>query len=136
MTGHDSAPMLPIVLRLRPAILALLLLPASVAVLLALTADSNVWLIAAILTGNVVLRLRQKTVLDNEGIEVTYLTKKRIPWREVAGFKATRGAGGGVTILTAAGPVRSAVPCSWWGGPPRPGQVEMLERIRLGRAAG
>lgn len=121
-------------LRLRPAILGLLLLPAVVAVVLALTASSNVWLVALILSANVVLRVRQKTVFDDEGVEVTYFSKKRIPWREVEGFQAARGSGGGTTVLTASGPVRSAVPCSWWGGPPRPDQVAMLERIRRERS--
>jgi hypothetical protein len=81
-----------------------------------------------------VVRLRQLLVLTDDHLEVTVLRTRRIPWVEVQGFDPGSAFLGGTRIQTTSGVVNSVSPCSWWGGPAREADLEVLRREARARA--
>ncbi len=81
-----------------------------------------------------VLRMRQLTVLTDEHVEVTVVRTRRIPWADIEGFEAGSGMRGGTIVHTSGGDVHAISPCSWWGGPASPSDLETLARMRASRA--
>ena len=125
---------LPLVLRAPVITHVIGLFPGLLIILLSVYGDFPVWgawLFAALLPIALVLRLRQRLVADDTGVAVTILRTREISWVDVRGFNRGSGWMGGTIVLTAAGPVRSVAPSSWWGGRPSADQVALLERIRL-----
>ena len=81
-----------------------------------------------------VLRMRQLTVLTDEHVEVTVVRTRRIPWADIEGFEAGSGMRGGTIVHTSGGDVHAISPCSWWGGPASPSDLETLARMLASRA--
>ena len=81
-----------------------------------------------------VLRMRQLTVLTDEHVEVTVVRTRRIPWADIEGFEAGSGMRGGTIVHTSGGDVHAISPCSWWGGPASPADLETLARMLASRA--
>ena len=81
-----------------------------------------------------VLRMRQLTVLTDEHVEVTVVRTRRIPWADIEGFEAGSGMRGGTIVHTSGGDVHAISPCSWWGGPASPSDLETLTRMLASRA--
>ncbi len=110
------------------------LFPGFLIIALAIFGDTpawGAWLFAVLLPIALVLRVRQRIVVDETGVEVTILKTRRIPWADVQGFGSGTGWMGGTIVWTSSGPVRSIAPCSWWGGRPSDGQLALLEAIRV-----
>jgi len=80
------------------------------------------------------LRLRQLLVLADGHLEVTVIRTRRIPWAEVQGFEPGSTFLGGTRIQTTSGVVHSISPCTWWGGPARESDIEVLRREARARA--
>ena len=136
--ASGSPTSLPLVLRLPPLTHALQLFPGLLIICLAVFGDSpmwGAWLFVVLLPIALVLRLRQRLVVDDTGVTVTILRTRRIPWADVQGFSRGSGWMGGTNVLTAAGSVRSVAPCSWWGGRPSADQIALLEDIRVRQRA-
>jgi hypothetical protein len=87
-------------------------------------------LIAAMLA-TLPLRLRLSMKLDHSGVTVTRLAKRHIAWSDVIAFERSGSLAGGVIVMTRTGRVRSATPCSRWGGRADERTVALLERIRV-----
>jgi hypothetical protein len=107
-------------------------LPAvGVLVLLAIVfpSESGAIIALGIATVFAIVRLRQLLVLHEDHISVTVLRTRRIPWTDIEGFGPGSSMRGGTVIQTAGGDVHSVAPCSWWGGPANPGDLETLQRI-------
>ena len=108
---------------------------AVVLVLLGLIFPSDgIWgFVIVFLTVFGVLRMRQLTVLTDEHVEVTVVRTRRIPWADIEGFEAGSGMRGGTIVHTSGGDVHAISPCSWWGGPASPSDLETLERMLASR---
>ena len=106
-----------------------------VLVLLALVfpSESGVIIVMGIATAFAIIRLRQLLVLHDDHISVTVLRTRRIPWTDIEGFSAGSTMRGGTAIQTTAGEVHSVAPCSWWGGPAYPADLETLQRIHTSK---
>ena len=91
--------------------------------------DSGGLVALGIATAFAIIRLRQLLVLHDDHISVTVLRTRRIPWADIEGFSAGSSVRGGTVIQTTDGEVRSVAPCSWWGGPANPADLETLQRI-------
>ena len=85
-------------------------------------------LMVAIAAAGIAFRARQRLVLDGEGVAITVVRTRRLPWAQVERFEAA--SGGGIRVVTAARSYRSPAPCSGWGGPATDAQVADLEAIR------
>lgn len=109
---------------------------AVVLVLLGLIFPSDgIWgFVIVFLTVFGVLRMRQLTVLTDEHVEVTVVRTRRIPWADIEGFEAGSGMRGGTIVHTSGGDVHAISPCSWWGGPASPSDLETLARMLASRA--
>ena len=113
----------------RPPLTSVLPLTAFLSALALVLPSGSGWLLVVL--GTVVfgsLRLRQLLVLDKDHLEVTVFRTRRVPWSEIRGFEAGTGMRGGTLIDTSDGPVHSIAPCSWWGGPAVPADLESLRR--------
>lgn len=75
------------------------------------------------------LSARQRLVCTPEGVLVTVLSTRRVPWSEIRGFEAGSMWRGGTRILTTSGAVWAPASSSWWGGPAPVLEVEALERV-------
>ncbi len=95
--------------------------------------ESGVIIALGIATAFAILRLRQLMVLHEDHISVTVLRTRRIPWTDIEGFGAGSSMRGGTVIQTTDGEVHSVAPCSWWGGPANPADLETLQRIHASR---
>lgn len=125
-------PSLPLVFRAPAITHAFHLFPGVLIILLSVYGRSPVWgawLFGVLLPIVLVLRLRQRLVVDETGVTVTILRTRRIPWEDVRGFSRAGGQGG-TFIATPTGRVRSVAPCSLWGGAASADQLALLERIR------
>lgn len=100
-------------------------------VLLALVfpSESGGIIALGVATAFAIIRLRQLLVLHEDHISVTVLRTRRIPWSDIEGFSAGSSMRGGTLIQTTDGEVHSVAPCSWWGGPAAPADLETLQRI-------
>ena len=109
---------------------------AVVLVLLGLIFPSDgIWgFVIVFLTVFGVLRMRQLTVLTDEHVEVTVVRTRRIPWSDIQGFEAGSAMRGGTIVHTSGGDVHAISPCSWWGGPASPSDLETLARMLASRA--
>ena len=109
---------------------------AVVLVLLGLIFPSDgIWgFVIVFLTVFGVLRMRQLTVLTAEHVEVTVVRTRRIPWADIEGFEAGSRMRGGTIVHTSGGDVHAISPCSWWGGPASPSDLETLTRMLASRA--
>lgn len=85
-------------------------------------------LVVIIVVAFLVIRIRQLLVLTDEHLEVTVFRTRRIPWDQVQEFEPGSTFRGGTQILTCSGVVHSIAPCSWWGGPAEPADIEALRR--------
>jgi len=74
------------------------------------------------------LSARQRLICTPEGVQVTVLSTRRVPWREIRGFEAGSIWRGGTRILTTSGAVWTPAPSSWWGGPAPAQDLKALER--------
>lgn len=80
-----------------------------------------------------VIRMRQLMVLGDDHVKVTVLRTRRIPWSQIEAFEAGSTLRGGTLIRTSEGDVWSVSPCSWWGGPADPRDLETLQRLLRSR---
>ncbi len=87
------------------------------------------WLLLVLSTmAFAVIRMRQLLVLHDDHLEVTVFRTRSVPWSEIRGFEAGTAMRGGTLIETTDGPVHAIAPCSWWGGPADPADLESLRR--------
>ena len=82
------------------------------------------------------LRGRQGLVCTEDGVAVTVIGTRHVPWSDIRGFRPGRRLRGGLVIGTDSGMVWSTAPCSWWGGPACPVDLAWLEALRVQRAPG
>lgn len=73
---------------------------------------------------------RQRLSCTSEGVQVTVLRTRQVPWGEILGFEAGSTWRGGTRILTTSGVVWAPTPSSWWGGPALAHDLAALERAR------
>lgn len=119
----------------RPALSSVLPSAAFLVVLGLVFSADGVWAFVLVaITVALVIRMRQLLVLGDDHVQVTVLRTRRIPWSQIEGFEAGSTLRGGTVIHTSEGEVWSVSPCSWWGGPANPQDLETLERLLRSRS--
>jgi len=134
-----SNPPLPFVMKAPLSSVLPSIVPGLVIIVLALAGQFPLWFVAVFLVAiglAFAMRARQKLVVDATGVTVTVIPPRHIPWHEVERFAAGSALLGGVVVHTTSGRVRSIAPCSWWGGAPTPGELELLEQLRRDHSEG
>lgn len=86
--------------------------------------------VVVFLLGYGLLTRRGHLACTPEGVEVTVLVTRRIPWANTLGFTAGSWWRGGTHVLTTTGRIWSPVPASWWGGPATAADLAILEDAR------
>ena len=119
----------------RPPLTTILPVAAVLVLLAVIFPSDGIWAFVIVFsTVFGVLRMRQLTVLTDEHVEVTVVRTRRIPWADIEGFEAGSGMRGGTIVHTSGGDVHAISPCSWWGGPASPSDLETLTRMLASRA--
>ena len=76
-------------------------------------------------------RSRQRLMVGPDGVSVRVFTEKLIPWQNFHSVERASLLRGGVRVDTNVGAVWSIAPCSWWGGPASPQQVDAIRQATL-----